>query len=442
MQPRVLVVGSGGREHALIKQLRLSPQNPRLFAAPGNPGTVSLAENLDVDRRAPERLVDICRQKGIELVVVGPEDPLIEGLADHLRAADISVFGPGAAGARLEGDKEFAKEILRAAGVPTAAFAAFSSAAHAHVYLERTTYPVVVKACGAAQGKGVAVCPDRDAALHHVDLCLNEGRFGQAGARILIEECLTGLELSVLAVTDGRDYALLAPSRDHKRVGEGDTGPNTGGMGAFAPVGLDGELSGRIGREIIAPTLAELRRRDIPYRGVLYAGLMLTTAGPQVLEFNCRFGDPETQVVLPLLATDFLALVQATAAGGLTDHLHSVKTLAAAAPADWPGAALTDWQRHCVVVVAAAEGYPGSYAKGVALQVPPDTDQEAWIIHAGTGLTPDGLVTAGGRVLGAVGCGHDPALARKRAYDLVGRVSCPGLFYRTDIAASAVSAEG
>ncbi len=442
MPPNVLVVGSGGREHALVRALARSPRKPALFVAPGNPGTASLAENLPEVAPTAEALVPACRERGIDLVVIGPEDPLIAGLADHLREAGIRVFGPGAAGSRLEGDKEFAKEILASASVPTARFRGFDDCDRVLQYLQDATFPVVIKACGAAQGKGVAVCSDLAAAVAHVDLCLTERRFGDAGARLLVEECLVGPELSVLAVTDGEDYVLLAPSRDHKRVGEGDTGPNTGGMGAFAPVSLDRDLYGRIEEEIIRPVLAELRRRGIPYRGVLYAGLMLTADGPQVLEFNCRFGDPETQVVLPLLAGNFLALIEAAADGELGDFLARASAAAGSPPVAWPGAGLTDWSRHCIVVVGAAPGYPGSYARGEPLVLPADEGDAAWIIQAGTGKTDQGLVTAGGRVLGAVGSGPDLVIARERAYDLLGRVSGADLYFRRDIAARALTAGG
>jgi phosphoribosylamine--glycine ligase len=289
----------------------------------------------------------------------------------------------------------------------------------------------VVKACGAAQGKGVAVCDSHAEAEQHIRLCLEEDGFGAAGARILVEECLFGPELSVLVVTDGQDYALLAPSRDHKRVGDGGTGPNTGGMGAFAPVPVTPDLAHRIDVEIVAPLLAELVRRDIPYRGVLYAGLMLTADGPKVLEFNCRFGDPETQVVLPLLQGDFLGLVEATAAGCLADYLQGLPDAETGGPDGWPGRGMTDWRRHSVVVVGASRGYPGAYDKGVVLTVPPD-DAAAWIVHAGTARRDQDLVTAGGRVLGAVGEGTTLADARDRAYSLLHRVQGGGLFHRRD----------
>jgi phosphoribosylamine--glycine ligase len=436
MARNVLVIGAGGREHALVRQLAESPRHPQIFAAPGNPGTAAIGRNLAIDAQDKDGLVAACRAHGIDLAIVGPEDPLIAGVGDALRQAGIDVFGPGHLGARLEGDKEFAKEVMQAAGIPTARFQAFSTVDAALRYLEIVGLPCVVKACGAAQGKGVAVCDSHAEAEQHIRLCLEEDGFGAAGARILVEECLFGPELSVLVVTDGQDYALLAPSRDHKRVGDGGTGPNTGGMGAFAPVPVTPDLAHRIDVEIVAPLLAELVRRDIPYRGVLYAGLMLTVDGPKVLEFNCRFGDPETQVVLPLLQGDFLGLVEATAAGNLADYLQGLPDAETGGPDGWPGRGMTDWRRHSVVVVGASRGYPGAYDKGLGLTVPPD-DSAAWIIHAGTTRRDQELVTAGGRVLGAVGEGTSLADARDRAYALLDRVHGGNLFHRRDIALDA-----
>jgi phosphoribosylamine--glycine ligase len=427
-----MVIGSGGREHALIRKLAESPREPVIFAAPGNPGTARHATNLAVDPLDADAVLAACRQHEIDLALIGPEDPLIAGLGDQLRAQGLAVFGPGALGARLEGDKEFAKEVMDTAGIPTARHHAFSTLEAALRYLDTAPLPCVVKACGAAQGKGVAVCDSRPEATDFVRDCLEHHRFGNSGARILVEECLFGPELSVLVVTDGQDYALLAPSRDHKRVGEGGTGPNTGGMGAYAPVTLTSDLCRRIDTEIVAPLLAELVRRDIPYRGVLYAGLMLTDDGPKVLEFNARFGDPETQVVLPLLTEDFLGLVEATAEGRLLDFLQGLPDAETGGPDGWPGRGMTDWNRHAVVVVGASKGYPGPYVKGARLGLP-DDQTGAWLIHAGTRRGDDGLVTAGGRVVGAVGEGPDHAIARRRAYDLLGAIDCPDLFHRADI---------
>jgi len=434
MARKVLVIGSGGREHAIVRQLAQSPQEPIIFAAPGNPGTAALAQNEDLDPMAPDEVVGFCLANAIDLVIIGPEDPLIAGLTDHLHKAGVPVFGPGAQGARLEGDKEFAKEVLASAGVPTPHYHAFSSSHAALKHLDTIDPPVVIKACGAAQGKGVAVCSTRGEAEAFVRECLDDQRFGGAGLRILIEECLFGPELSVLIVTDGQSYSLLAPSRDHKRIGENDKGPNTGGMGAFAPVDLPADLLVEIDTRIVLPVLAELSRRDIPYRGVLYAGLMLTETGPQVLEFNCRFGDPETQVVLPLLVGDFLEVCASTAAGELGGYLQGLPVSDNDCPEDWPGAGMTDWRRHCVVVVAASDGYPGKYVKGKVIDLPVGEKDDRWIIHAGTADNGQDLVTSGGRVLGSVGIGDSMAAARRAAYEQLDETHFEGLIYRRDIA--------
>jgi len=434
MARNILVIGSGGREHAIVRQLSLSEQHPVIFAAPGNPGTATLAQNVDLDPLVPDDIVVFCRRQAVDLVIIGPEDPLIAGLADHLHKEGIPVFGPGAQGSRLEGDKEFAKDVLASAGVPTAHHHAFSSSRVALKHLDTIDLPVVIKACGAAQGKGVAVCSNRADAEKFVRECLDDQRFGKSGLRILIEDCLFGPELSVLVVTDGHSYSLLAPSRDHKRIGENDQGPNTGGMGAFAPVDLPPDLYEVIDARIVLPVLAELRRRDIPYRGVLYVGLMLTESGPQVLEFNCRFGDPETQAVLPLLVGDFLELCASTAAGKLGGYLQGLPGGTENGPGGWPGAGMTNWARHCVVVVGASDGYPGQYVKGKAIELPVSAGDDRWLIHAGTRVTEGQLVTAGGRVLGSVGTGANLSEARKAAYDQLNETHFEGLIYRRDIA--------
>ncbi len=437
MSRKVLVVGSGGREHAIVRQLAFSEQKPIIFCLPGNPGTAQSATNVDMDMMDFEAVVSFCESEAIDLVIIGPEDPLILGLADQLHKVGINVFGPGAMGARLEGDKEFSKEVLASAGVPTARYQAFSSSHAALKHLDTVSLPVVIKACGAAQGKGVAVCSTRDEAEVFIKSCLDDQQFGGAGLRILMEECLFGPELSVLIVTDGQDYCLLAPSRDHKRIGEGDTGPNTGGMGAFAPVKLDSDLYGEIDTRIVLPVLAELRRRDIPYCGVLYVGLMLTESGPQVLEFNTRFGDPETQVVLPLLRVDFLELCYSTATGHLGDFLQGVHEVEDVMPMDWPGAGVSSWLRKAVVVVGASDGYPGQYIKGRPIDLPRDIPDDRWIIHAGTTRDESGkLTTSGGRVLGAVGTGMSLDIAKEAAFGLLDGTHFEGLIYRRDIGIS------
>jgi len=435
MSARFLVIGGGGREHALVRRLALDSTHPKVYAAPGNPGTAALAESVALDPADAAQVAAWAVDHAVDCVIIGPEDPLIAGLADVLRGAGVPVFGPGADGARLEGDKNHAKDIMAAAGVPTARHETYDALEPALAALEHWKDPPVVKACGAAQGKGVAVCATRAEAEDFLRACFEDERFGAAGLQVLLEERLAGPELSVLAVTDGEAYALLAPSRDHKRVGEGDSGPNTGGMGAFASGRLLVPGLARLVCEgVIEPVLAELRRRGTDYRGVLYAGLMLTDDGPKVLEFNCRFGDPETQVVLPLIHRDFPALVLATARGGLAAFLATLPNEEAGAPTDWPGAALTRWDRAAVVVVGASEGYPGGYPKGRVIDVPEDGD-DAWVIHAGTKLAGGVLETSGGRVLGAVGLGEDFDAARGQAYGLLDEVSFEGMHYRRDIGA-------
>jgi phosphoribosylamine--glycine ligase len=419
MSRKVLVIGSGGREHALIRQLAASPQEPVLFAAPGNPGTAEQATNVDLNPGNHDSVVDFCRRQEIDLVIIGPEDPLIDGLADSLHKAEISVFGPGAMGARLEGDKEFCKEVLASAGVPTAHYHAFSSSNAALKHLDTSDLPIVIKACGAAQGKGVAVCSNKDEAERFIRECLDDQRFGGAGLRIIMEDCLFGPELSVLIVTDGQDYCMLAPSRDHKRIGENDTGPNTGGMGAFAPVDLADELYSEIDARIVLPVLAELRRRDIPYRGVLYAGLMLTENGPMVLEFNARFGDPECQALMMQLDSSLLDLLDAA-----TDRRLDAIT----APRWREGAS--------IAVVMAAEGYPGRVKTGQPIRglEAAAAIEGVEVFQAATRLEDGRSVTAGGRVLAVTASDTSLARAKLRAYTAVKAIRWPGGWCRKDIA--------
>ncbi len=413
----ILVVGSGAREHALTWKLAQSPMRPRLFAAPGNPGIAALAECLPIGAEDAEAIVTAARERAVDLVVIGPEVPLMAGLADRLRAAGIATFGPGAAAARLEGSKSFAKEIMTRAGIPTARYEVFDDVAAARAYVERHGAPLVVKADGLAAGKGVTVARTVPEALVAVDDAMERRVFGAAGAAVVIEDYLDGDELSVMALVAGERFRLLPPSQDHKQVYDGDRGPNTGGMGAFAPVPwADGALLAAVRDRIFAPLLRELSRAGLDYCGVIYAGLMITRDGPRVIEFNARFGDPETQVTLPLLGGDFAAACLAVAEGRLDDAEARVA----------PGAA--------VGVVLASHGYPGAYTTGHPITgldaLPPDT----LAFHAGTRLADDGmLVTAGGRVLTLVGLGDDLAAARERAFAAVARVTFDGVHYRSDI---------
>jgi phosphoribosylamine--glycine ligase len=419
---KVLVIGTGAREHALVRAMAADP-GVEVVAAPGNPGTAALAENLPVDLADPAAIGDLAVEAGADLVVVGPEAPLVAGAADAVRARGVACFGPGAEAARLEGSKAFAKEVMAAAGVPTAGSRYCTDVAQVEAALAAFGAPHVVKDDGLAAGKGVIVTGDAAAALEHARTCL-----ARPGGAVVVEEYLDGPEVSLFCVTDGTTVVPLAPAQDFKRVGDGDAGPNTGGMGAYSPLpwappGLVADVLARIA----VPTVAELARRGTPFVGVLYCGLALTPAGPRVIEFNARFGDPETQVVLPRLATPLTGLLHAAATG----------TLAAHPPLEWRDEA-------AVTVVVASEGYPAAPRSGdvvhgldAAGQVP-----GAWVLHAGTRATGDGaVVSAGGRVLSVVGTGSTLAEARDTAYRAVHQVDLAGGHHRSDIAERAAAGD-
>jgi phosphoribosylamine---glycine ligase len=420
---RVAVIGGGGREHALAAALAASPQVEQVFAVPGNPGTAAVAASVaGVDPLDGAALAAWAGAERVDLVVVGPEAPLVAGVADALAAAGRPVFGPTAAAARIEGSKSFAKQVMAAAGVPTARAEVFSDPATATKALDDFGPPWVVKADGLAAGKGVTVTSDPAAAVAAVRAALVDRVHGAAGAEILLEEHLAGPEASLFGVSDGRRVVALAPARDYKRVFDGDRGPNTGGMGAYSPLAdlPDAEVE-RIRAAIMEPVVAELGRRGTPYRGLLYAGLALTPDGPKVIEFNCRFGDPETQALLPRLRGDLAALLAAAAAGDL-------------------GRASVRWDpRACVTVVLASGGYPGPYRSGL-----PVTGLEeaaatgAQLYHAGTALDAGGqVVTAGGRVLAVSALGTGLPAARALAYEAAALVRFDGAHHRRDVAASA-----
>ncbi|OZC02353.1 phosphoribosylamine--glycine ligase [Rubricoccus marinus] len=414
---KVLVVGSGGREHALLLALARSPQRPTLLCAPGNAGTAPLARNVPIAADDIDGLVGLAQSEAVDLVVVGPEVPLVLGLADRLREAGIATFGPDARGARIEGSKAYANTLMDRAGVPTARSRTFEAgdAEAARGYVEAHALPVVLKADGLAAGKGVVIAESTPEALSALDDMLG-GQFGEAGATVVIEDFLEGEEASVFAVTDGEAVVFLATAQDHKRIGEGDTGPNTGGMGAYAPApAVTPETLEQVRERIVQPVLKALRDEGADYRGVLFCGLMLTDSGPQVIEFNCRFGDPETQVILPLLDSDPLDLLWRAA----------THTLAGAEVAISPEAAA------CVVLASA--GYPGSYEKGKPIDGLDDASGVATVIHAGTRREGDEVVTNGGRVLGVVGRGATLVQALGAAYEGVDLMTFEGKTFRRDI---------
>lgn len=416
---RVLLLGSGGREHALAWKLAQSPLLSGLVCGPGNPGTARLGTNVPLRADSPEAVVEAARRHSVDLVVVGPEAPLVAGVADALGAAGIACFGPVAAAARLEGSKAFAKEIMAEAGVPTAGFRVFEEPSQAEQYAAECGR-IVVKADGLAAGKGVVVARSAEEGRAAVR---SLSALGAAGQRLVLEELLEGEEVSVIALCDGERYVLLPPAQDHKRVGEGDTGPNTGGMGAYAPVPfLSAAALEEVGERVVAPTLAALRRRGMPFRGALYAGLMLTPQGPRVLEFNARLGDPEAQVLMLQLGEDLLPLLDACARGALEP-----RPLVA-----HPGVS--------VGVVLAAQGYPEAPRRGQRIEGVESLPAQAQVFAAGVEEQQGAWLTAGGRVLTVCARGADLAEARQRAYAAVSRVSFEGMHFRRDIGARGLAA--
>ncbi len=420
---RVLVVGGGGREHALCWALQRDASDTIMFAAPGNPGTASLGTNLPISATAVDELTAAVARHDIDLTIIGPEAPLAAGLADRLRDEGRAVFGPSAAAARLESSKAYAKEVMRRAGVPTAASATFVELVPALDHIAGHAEPLVVKASGLASGKGAVVCKTRADAAAVVRAML-AGSMGDAGKEILIEEFLDGEELSVLALTDGERVVILPPAQDHKRLGEGDTGPNTGGMGAYCPVAIATEpLLARVRTEVFEPVLREVAAQGAPYEGVLYAGLMVLSDGtPSVLEFNARFGDPETQVLLPALAP------------GLTEHLAAIAQRRWNPPASQQ---MLEIERAAVTTVLAARGYPDNPEKGAAIRLPDAAElgDDVIVFHAGTFRDPEGrLRTNGGRVLNVTGLGATVPLAARVSRVGAERISFEGKTWRRDVA--------
>ena len=411
----ILLLGSGGREHALAWKLAQSPLCTTIYAAPGNPGIAQEASAVDLDVSDHAAVIAFCAAHEIGLVVVGPEAPLVDGIADSLRAAGIPVFGPSAAAAQLEGSKGYTKDLCREAAIPTAGYVRCTSAQQALDALKDFGLPVVIKADGLAAGKGVIIAQtagEAEAAIAD----MFGGSFGSSGAEVVIEEYMEGEEASFFALTDGASVVAFGSAQDHKRVGDGDTGPNTGGMGAYSPASvLTPALEEAVMAQIIRPTVAAMARRGAPYSGVLFAGLMLTAEGPKLIEYNCRFGDPECQVLMMRLDTDLVALLLAVAQGRLAE-------------AETPRMN----SRTALTVVMAARGYPGTPEKGAPITLP-DATENVKIFHAGTSLSDGQLVASGGRVLNVTATGASVSEAQKSAYALVDKVEFPGGFCRRDI---------
>ncbi len=427
---KVLVVGSGGREHALAWKLA---QQHRVTCCPGTAGISRVAECADIPANDIGRIADYAGHERFDLTVVGPEAPLVDGIADEFGRRGLPVFGPVAAAARLEGDKSFAKELMRREGIPTARFEAFSDYGRARNYLYNSNLPVVVKASGLAAGKGAVICRTRDEAEDTLRRMMVRHELGEAGATVVIEEFLHGEEASVIGVCDGERVVMFPPSQDHKALLDGDNGPNTGGMGAYAPApAVSSQLLDKIRREVFVPLLAGFGKLGVTYRGVIYAGMMLTVEGPKVLEFNCRFGDPETQVLVPLLESDLGGLLLACSQGKL-------------------GAVRPRWSdKWALTVVAASAGYPGKCEKGKLIEGlersqksecsmqnaecrTPDPGPLSVVFHAGTKLDGERVVTSGGRVLAVTGLGATLLQARDRAYQRLGAIRFEGMQFRTDI---------
>jgi phosphoribosylamine---glycine ligase len=422
---RILVIGSGGREHALVWKLRQSPYADRIFCSPGNAGTSEIAENVAIPVTDLKGIARFAKENRVDLTVVGPDDPLAAGIVDLFTAENLRAFGPDKSAARIESSKIFAKEVMRAQKIPTAQARTFSNSSDALNYCDELQFPVVIKADGLALGKGVVVATDARTARATIDDMMNRARFGDAGRRIVIEEFLQGTECSLHALVNGKSYLLLQSARDHKRAFDGDEGPNTGGMGAFSPANnWDAQSQSRLDTEIMKPLLCGLIQEGVTFRGLLYPGLIMTNEGPRVLEFNCRFGDPETQTLLPRMKSDLLPLLTATIDGKLEQ-------------------CAIEWDtRIAVTVVLASGGYPGKYETGQTISGLEQAAklQDVQIFHAGTKRDGGEVRTAGGRVLAVTALGSTLATARERAYEAVSLIHFENCHYRRDIALNALAA--
>ncbi len=419
----VLLIGSGGREHAIAWKLKQSKSLGKLFIAPGNAGTATCGENVDIKDTDVEKLLEFAKQNKVGLVIVGPEDPLAAGAVDAFENAGIKAFGPCGQAAQLEADKAFSKQLMRSCAVSTAEGKVFDRFSEAKAFIASRDEPVVIKAAGLAKGKGVYVCDDPAEGINIAEKIMCDKIYGEAGAKLIVEDKLLGEEASILAFVDGHNIYVMESSQDHKPIGDGDTGPNTGGMGAYspAPVVTD-KLMSQITREILVPVVDGMNRQGMPYKGILYAGLMMTSGGPRVLEFNVRFGDPETQPILMRLKSDLIEVCLAVCEGKLDN-------------------VTLKWDpRPAVCVVMASGGYPGDYEKGKVITGldAANAMEDVVVFHAGTAMKDGQVVTSGGRVLGVTAMGADVAAAKARAYEAVGRISFEGAYCRTDIADKAI----
>ena len=421
---KVLVIGSGGREHSLVWKIAQSPLVSKIFCAPGNPGISELAECINIAADQTDQLCKFAVKENIDLTVVGPEAPLVDGIVDMFNKHELKVFGPDKKAAILEDSKVFSKCLLKKHGIPTADFKCFDDYQQARRYILSKEAPIVVKADGLSKGKGVFVCKTNDEALHALDSIMKDKVFGNAGNQVVIEECLIGEEISLLAFTDGRNIVAMESSQDHKTVFDGDEGPNTGGMGAYSPVPImTSELYLQVEKEILVPTVHAMNREERPYKGVIYIGLMITSSGPMVLEFNVRLGDPEAQVILSRMKSDIVPIMLATISGELDK-----------VDLEW-------YPQASVCVVMASGGYPGSYDNGKeisGLHLLKNQDGIS-VFHAGTKSADGKVLTNGGRVLGVVASGGDIEEAQKNVYEAVSKVSFDGAHYRRDIASKAIT---
>lgn len=417
----VLVIGSGGREHTIAWKLLQSPQVKKVYCAPGNGGTAQIAQNVPIGVNDFAALAQFVKDEGIDLTVVGPEDPLLGGIVDFFEERNLPIFGPNGRAAMIEGSKSFAKRLMMRYNIPTSAYESFIDYESAIAYVREQGAPIVIKADGLAAGKGVVVAETLEEAEEALRQIMEESIFGEAGTRVVVEECMFGEELSLLSFVDGETVKPMITSQDHKRIFNDDRGPNTGGMGTYAPVPqMSEELVDQIVETIVKPMAKGMAQDGIPFKGILYTGLMITEQGPKVVEFNARFGDPETQVILPLLETDLLEIVVATIKGELD-------------------AVDVKWKKgSAVCVVMAAPGYPGDYPKGQMIEGLDRTGENVTVFHAGTKAAEEGIVTSGGRVLGVTATGEDLEKARAAAYETVQAISFEGAQYRTDIAAKAM----